>query len=213
MCGACRICGTEVTFSWDIKPDNFLIGLGRRANQVYAIDFRLAKKYRDSSTHQHIPYRENKNLIGTTRYANMNPSLMKHKRSNIVGLPVSILLLKEDVTVTVVHPRTEDLESMIHEADIFIAAIGQPMMGSWIKVGLWLLMWGRMWSMMLPENQDIGLWLEDGDIICFQKPLKGGTIKNRYQDVPFFLEYVHNHQVVHFRSPEKPEEDQFSLEL
>ncbi|CAI9294631.1 unnamed protein product [Lactuca saligna] len=126
----------------DIKPDNFLIGLGRRANQVYAIDFRLAKKYRDSSTHQHIPYRENKNLIGTTRYANMNPSLMKHKRSNIVGLPVSILLLKEDVTVTVVHPRTEDLESMIHEADIFIAAIGQPMMGSWIKVGLWLLMWG-----------------------------------------------------------------------
>ncbi|GJS48840.1 putative reverse transcriptase domain-containing protein [Tanacetum coccineum] len=40
----------------DIKPDNFLMGLGRRANQVYAIDFGLAKKYRDSSTHQHIPY-------------------------------------------------------------------------------------------------------------------------------------------------------------
>ena len=36
--------------------------------------------------------------------------------------------MKEDVTVTVVHPRTEDLESMIHEAYIFIAAIGQPMM-------------------------------------------------------------------------------------
>ncbi|KAF3664480.1 Casein kinase I isoform epsilon [Capsicum annuum] len=41
----------------DIKPDNFLMGLGRRANQVYVIDFGLAKKYRDSSTHQHIPYR------------------------------------------------------------------------------------------------------------------------------------------------------------
>ncbi|XP_060218473.1 casein kinase 1-like protein 2 isoform X2 [Lycium barbarum] len=40
----------------DIKPDNFLMGLGRRANQVYVIDFGLAKKYRDSSTHQHIPY-------------------------------------------------------------------------------------------------------------------------------------------------------------
>ncbi|MQL81498.1 hypothetical protein Taro_013955 [Colocasia esculenta] len=39
----------------DIKPDNFLMGLGRRANQVYIIDFGLAKKYRDSSTHQHIP--------------------------------------------------------------------------------------------------------------------------------------------------------------
>ncbi|KAI3802750.1 hypothetical protein L1987_30893 [Smallanthus sonchifolius] len=59
----------------DIKPDNFLLGLGRRANQVYAIDFGLAKKYRDSTTHQHIPYRENKNLTGTARYASMNTHL------------------------------------------------------------------------------------------------------------------------------------------
>ncbi|CAI9267582.1 casein kinase 1-like protein 2 [Lactuca sativa] len=59
----------------DLKPDNFLMGLGRRANQVYAIDFGLAKKYRDSSTHQHIPYRENKNLTGTARYASMNTHL------------------------------------------------------------------------------------------------------------------------------------------
>ncbi|CAN4098525.1 unnamed protein product [Withania somnifera] len=59
----------------DIKPDNFLMGLGRRANQVYVIDFGLAKKYRDSATHQHIPYRENKNLIGTARYASMNTHL------------------------------------------------------------------------------------------------------------------------------------------
>ncbi|CAL5390027.1 unnamed protein product [Camellia sinensis] len=40
----------------DIKPDNFLMGLGRRANQVYVIDFGLAKKYRDLQTHKHIPY-------------------------------------------------------------------------------------------------------------------------------------------------------------
>jgi len=59
----------------DIKPDNFLMGLGRRANQVYVIDFGLAKKYRDSTTHQHIPYRENKNLTGTARYASMNTHL------------------------------------------------------------------------------------------------------------------------------------------
>ncbi|KAB1996394.1 hypothetical protein ERO13_D13G198200v2 [Gossypium hirsutum] len=58
----------------DIKPDNFIMGLGRRANQVYMIDFGLAKKYRDSS-HQHIPYRENKNLTGTARYASMNTHL------------------------------------------------------------------------------------------------------------------------------------------
>ncbi|KAL7140335.1 hypothetical protein ABFS83_09G113900 [Erythranthe nasuta] len=59
----------------DIKPDNFLMGLGKRAHQVYAIDFGLAKKYRDSTTHQHIPYRENKNLTGTARYASMNTHL------------------------------------------------------------------------------------------------------------------------------------------
>ena len=48
----------------DIKPDNFLIGLGRKANLIHCIDFGLAKKYRDPKTHQHIPYRENKNLTG-----------------------------------------------------------------------------------------------------------------------------------------------------
>lgn len=59
----------------DIKPDNFLMGLGRKANQVYVIDFGLAKKYRDLHTHKHIPYRENKNLTGTARYASVNTHL------------------------------------------------------------------------------------------------------------------------------------------
>ncbi|CAH1417807.1 unnamed protein product [Lactuca virosa] len=59
----------------DLKPDNFLMGLGRKANQVYAIDFGLAKKYRDLQTHKHIPYRENKNLTGTARYASVNTHL------------------------------------------------------------------------------------------------------------------------------------------
>ncbi|KAL1294668.1 hypothetical protein HN51_055462 [Arachis hypogaea] len=59
----------------DIKPDNFLMGLGRKANQVYIIDYGLAKKYRDLQTHKHIPYRENKNLTGTARYASVNTHL------------------------------------------------------------------------------------------------------------------------------------------
>ncbi|KAG6395234.1 hypothetical protein SASPL_145875 [Salvia splendens] len=59
----------------DIKPDNFLMGLGRKANQVYIIDYGLAKKYRDLHTHRHIPYRENKNLTGTARYASVNTHL------------------------------------------------------------------------------------------------------------------------------------------
>ncbi|KAK4282477.1 hypothetical protein QN277_013850 [Acacia crassicarpa] len=58
-------------------------------------------------------------------------------RSNIVGLPVSMLLLKADATVTIVHSHTSEPERIIHEADIVIAAAGQPMMikGSWIKPG------------------------------------------------------------------------------
>lgn len=59
----------------DIKPDNFLMGLGKKGNLVYIIDFGLAKKYRDSRTHSHIPYRENKNLTGTARYASINTHL------------------------------------------------------------------------------------------------------------------------------------------
>ncbi|KAM3145968.1 hypothetical protein pb186bvf_001946 [Paramecium bursaria] len=59
----------------DIKPDNFLIGLGRKSNVVYIIDYGLGKKYRDQKTHQHIPYRENKNLTGTARYASINAHL------------------------------------------------------------------------------------------------------------------------------------------
>ncbi|ERM98690.1 hypothetical protein AMTRI_Chr05g66890 [Amborella trichopoda] len=59
----------------DIKPDNFLMGLGKKANQVYVIDFGLAKRYRDSTTNRHIPYREDKNLTGTARYASCNTHL------------------------------------------------------------------------------------------------------------------------------------------
>jgi len=51
------------------------MGIGKRGNQVNVIDFGLAKKYRDPKTHFHIPYRENKNLTGTARYASINTHL------------------------------------------------------------------------------------------------------------------------------------------
>lgn len=43
--------------------------------QLYLIDYGLAKKYRDSRTRHHIPYREDKNLTGTARYASINAHL------------------------------------------------------------------------------------------------------------------------------------------
>ncbi|GAB1598785.1 casein kinase I [Argonauta hians] len=59
----------------DIKPDNFLMGIGRHCNKLFIIDFGLAKKYRDGRTREHIPYREDKNLTGTARYASINAHL------------------------------------------------------------------------------------------------------------------------------------------
>ncbi|KAK1297540.1 Ubiquitin carboxyl-terminal hydrolase 12 [Acorus calamus] len=66
-----------------------------------------------------------------------------------------------------------------------------------------------------PPNEEIELYeLEDGDIICYQKsPSRDMVLQYCYPDVPSFLEYVHNRQVVHFRSLEKPKEDNFCLEL
>lgn len=59
----------------DIKPDNFLIGLNKKADKVYLVDFGLAKRYRDSRTGLHIPYKEGKSLTGTARYASANTHL------------------------------------------------------------------------------------------------------------------------------------------
>lgn len=51
------------------------MGLGKKGNLVYIIDFGLAKKYKDAKSSMHIPYRENKNLTGTARYASINTHL------------------------------------------------------------------------------------------------------------------------------------------
>ncbi|KAH8340734.1 hypothetical protein KR059_005554, partial [Drosophila kikkawai] len=55
----------------DIKPDNFLMGRGRHTTQVFMIDFGLAKKYFSQSSQLHIEYTENKELVGTARYASV----------------------------------------------------------------------------------------------------------------------------------------------
>ena len=58
-------------------------------------------------------------------------------RSNIVGKPMSMLLLKENGTVTVCHSRTKDLKEVTKRADILVVAIGKPKFidASYVKDG------------------------------------------------------------------------------
>lgn len=58
-------------------------------------------------------------------------------RSNLVGLPMALLLQERDATITLVHSRTRDADALMREADILIAAIGVPEMvkASMVKPG------------------------------------------------------------------------------
>ena len=58
-------------------------------------------------------------------------------RSNIVGKPVSLLLLQESCTVTIAHSRTKNLAALCATADILVAAVGRPEMvkADWVKPG------------------------------------------------------------------------------
>jgi 5,10-methylene-tetrahydrofolate dehydrogenase/methenyl tetrahydrofolate cyclohydrolase len=58
-------------------------------------------------------------------------------RSNIVGMPVALLLVKANATVTICHSRSRDLPGICSKADVLVAAVGKPEMvrGDWVKPG------------------------------------------------------------------------------
>ena len=58
-------------------------------------------------------------------------------RSNIVGMPVALLMVRANATTTICHSRTKDLPAVCRSADVLIGAVGRPQMvrGDWVKPG------------------------------------------------------------------------------
>ncbi len=58
-------------------------------------------------------------------------------RSNIVGMPVALLMVRANATTTICHSRTKDLPGVCRSADVLIGAVGRPQMvrGDWVKPG------------------------------------------------------------------------------
>lgn len=97
---------------------------------------RLAQKGRESlfvpCTPDGVIY-----LIDQVGYPLRGANAVVLGRSNIVGMPVALLLVKRDATVTICHSRSKDLPAICRSADVLIAAVGRPEMvrGDWIKPG------------------------------------------------------------------------------
>lgn len=75
-------------------------------------------------------------------------------RSNIVGKPMALLLLRENGTVTVAHSRTEDLKAVTRRADILVVAVGKPLMitADYVKEGAVVI--------------DVGIHRDDNNKLC-----------------------------------------------
>ena len=85
-------------------------------------------------------------------------------RSNIVGMPVAMLLIHRNATVTVCHSRTKDLPGVCRCADILVAAVGQPQMvkADWVKPGAYVIDVGSN-RVDDPESERGYRWVGDVD--------------------------------------------------
>ena len=97
---------------------------------------RLAQKGRESlfvpCTPAGIMY-----LLGETGVQLEGAEAVVLGRSNIVGMPVALLLVKSNATVTICHSRTRDLPGLVAQADILVGAVGKPefIKADWVKAG------------------------------------------------------------------------------
>ena len=77
----------------DLKPDNFVMGRSKMQNQVFLIDFGLAKTYCDIKTHEHIAYKDGKELVGTARYSSLNThaGVEQTRRDDLEGIAYMLI--------------------------------------------------------------------------------------------------------------------------
>jgi len=64
----------------DIKPENFMIGSGKKAGEIYLIDFGLSKRFIDPKTNDHIKEKQIKFITGTARYISKRAHYKPHAR-------------------------------------------------------------------------------------------------------------------------------------
>lgn len=79
----------------DVKPDNFVIKDNDSKNNLYIIDFGLVRAYRDPRSKIHIPYRDERRLTGTARYASINThmGIEQTRRDDLEGIAYSLIYL------------------------------------------------------------------------------------------------------------------------
>ncbi len=102
---------------------------------------RLAMKGREPQFIPATPYgcmyllQEAEKLVDGFKIAGSNAVVLG--RSNIVGMPMALLLIHANATTTIVHSRTRDIPSIVSQADLVVSAMGRAEMvkGEWIKEG------------------------------------------------------------------------------
>lgn len=106
-------------------------------------------------------------LIETTGVPFKGANAVVLGRSNIVGMPAALLLVKRDATVTICHSRSKDLPAICRQADILVAAVGRAEMvrGDWIKPGAVVIDVGTN-AVDDPTSKKGYRWVGD---VCFEE--------------------------------------------